>query len=525
MMADTSSRSFTRQEVAQLICRGHLLVLHRRAIYRLNSWAKSHPAGSLAILHFVGRDASDEIEAYHCDATLKRMKAFIVGQAKIQDGSWTDERGWTPLMPPVQISKGWEILDDHVWLECESWKEGLAWLDGKSCAPSPRTALPPITPADIEPSLPPDGIVPEQQHQISLDYRKLHDRIIAEGLYKSMPLHAYRWEIARYLSFFVVSMLFFFLGSSLVHLYLSAIFLGFFKHQLTFLAHDAGHVGVMGNYFWDRVLGIFIADFLGGLSIGWWCDNHNIHHLVTNHTDHDPDIQHMPFFAISTRFLNNIFSTYYRRTLDLDALGRFVLPIQHRLYYFLMMFGRPNLFVNSYSYLLKKAKPGFFRNLELIGITFFWTWFTLMLRTIPSWKHRLGYVLVCFIVTSPLHVQIVLSHFARSTEDCGPYESFAHRQLRTTMDVACPEHLEWLHGGLQRQVSHHLFPRIPRHNLKRATVLVKEFAEQHKDAGLDYAIYGFLEGNGRVLDVLREVAGQVKVLAKVAEAQAKGELH
>jgi len=309
------------------------------------------------------------------------------------------------------------------------------------------------------------------------------------------------------------------------HLYASAVFLGFFKHQLTFLAHDAGHAGVIGNYFWDRVLGIMIADFLGGLSVGWWCDNHNIHHLVTNHTDHDPDIQHMPFFAISTRFLKNIYSTYYKRTLTFDGLARIVLPIQHRLYYFLLMFGRPNLFVNSYAFLIKKAKPGLFRNLELIGITFFWTWFSLLLRSIDGIGHRIGYVLVCFIVTSPVHVQIVLSHFARSTEDLGPAESFAHRQLRTTMDVSCPSYLDFIHGGLHMQVSHHLFPRIPRHNLRKLNVLVQEFAETHKEKGLDYVTYGFLEGNGRVLSVLQNVASPVRVLSKVAAAQARGELH
>ena len=70
------------------------------------------------------------------------------------------------------------------------------------------------------------------------------------------------------------------------------------------------------------------------------------------------------------------------------------------------MFGRPNLFVNSYAFLLKKAKPGFFRNFELLGITFFWTWFALLLRGLETWKMRVAYVLVCFIVTSPVHVQV-----------------------------------------------------------------------------------------------------------------------
>ena len=122
-------------------------------------------------------------------------------------------------------------------------------------------------------------------------------------------------------------------------------------------------------------------------------------------------------------------------------------------------------------------------------------------------------------------LQIVLSHFAQSTEDLGPTESFAHRQLRTTMDVSCPPYLDFLHGGLHMQVSHHLFPRVPRHNLRQVNVLVQDFAAKHADKGLAYHTFGFVEGNQKVLAVLRDVANQVSVLAKVAQAQARGELH
>ncbi len=87
--------------------------------------------------------------------------------------------------------------------------------------------------------------------------------------------------------------------------------------------------------------------------------------------------------------------------------------------------------------------------------------------------------------------QIVLSHFARSTDDLGPTESFVSRQLRTTMDVICDPSIEFLHGGLHLQVTHHLFPRIPRHNLRKASLLVKEFCKEQE---MEYAEYHFVEG-------------------------------
>jgi sphingolipid 8-(E)-desaturase len=76
--------------------------------------------------------------------------------------------------------------------------------------------------------------------------------------------------------------------------------------------------------------------------------------------------------------------------------------------------------------------------------------------------------------------------------------------------------LAFVHGGLHLQVTHHLFPRIPRHNLARASVLVKEFA---RDQGLEYAEFGFIEGNNEVRGVLKQVAEQVKIVGMVAESE------
>lgn len=44
--------------------------------------------------------------------------------------------------------------------------------------------------------------------------------------------------------------------------------------QLTFVAHDSGHTSVLGkgDYLKNRVLGMIVANWIGGLSLGWWCD-------------------------------------------------------------------------------------------------------------------------------------------------------------------------------------------------------------------------------------------------------------
>ena len=102
------------------------------------------------------------------------------------------------------------------------------------------------------------------------------------------------------------------------------------------------------------------------------------------------------------------------------------------------------------------------------------------------------------------------------TGDLGPIESFPHRQLRTTSDVICSDSVAFFHGGLHLQVTHHLFPRLPRHNLRRASQLVKEYAKQE---GLTYNEFGFVDGNQEVIGVLKSVAEQVKILREVANTE------
>jgi sphingolipid 8-(E)-desaturase len=112
---------------------------------------------------------------------------------------------------------------------------------------------------------------PVTQDEIVRKYRLLHDRIKAEGLYKCQYT-SYLVELCRYVILFSLCLHFLRRGWYGT----SGMFLGLFWHQLVFTAHDAGHMGITHDFTTDTVIGIFIADFLGGLSLGWWKRNHNV---------------------------------------------------------------------------------------------------------------------------------------------------------------------------------------------------------------------------------------------------------
>jgi delta8-fatty-acid desaturase len=350
------------------------------------------------------------------------------------------------------------------------------------------------------------------QDDIIQKYRLLDQRMRSEGLYKC-NYTSYAIELSRYTFLFVM----FLITLHSAWYCTSALFLGLFWHQLVFTAHDAGHMGITHNFHVDSVIGMLIADHLGGLSLGWWKRNHNVHHIVTNSPEHDPDIEHMPFFAITHRFFQSLKSTYYNRIMTYDPFAKLVVQYQHCLYYPILCFGRFNLYRLSWEYLIlglgpRKGPAWWHRWFEISGHLFFWYWFGyhVVYNCIPTFWSRVAFILISHAVTMPLHVQITLGHFAMSTADLGVNESFPQRMLRTTMDVECPQWLDFVHGGLQFQAIHHLYPRMPRHNLRRAQKLVQAFCN---DVGIPYAIYGFYEGNKQVIGTLGHVARQASILA------------
>lgn len=300
-------------------------------------------------MHFVGRDATDEIEAYHDDAVLNRMKCFVIGTVSEEDWDESGE-GWRPLVPPVQIGR-WPVPvsvvesspsttgDDDSgyataseessnesqgsgdelefgkassWLEvpisdqyCVSRRSTPRKCRRKANAHSESHAS--ESDSEILRALEPESIQfhddecaqkydlsAARQQQLSRSYRILHQQIRSAGLYQARaPFYGYGPDLLRYTVlftiFFITSPFYgpfksgvrHLLGlsqgasttvpSTLQHLF-SSVFLGLWWHQITFVAHDAGHSGITGDWTTDRLIGILIGDFLGGISVGWWCD-------------------------------------------------------------------------------------------------------------------------------------------------------------------------------------------------------------------------------------------------------------
>ncbi|KAI1090485.1 fatty acid desaturase [Rostrohypoxylon terebratum] len=553
-MATRTYPVLSRRQIEGLIADGRTIFILDQYVFKADPWLQYHPGGDKAILHMVGRDATDEVTALHSPEARQQMNKYRIGRI---------EGRWTNFIPPIQggrfrpLADNEDAEDDNE--ECDqNSTESSSLLSSRDASPvfdNAETARKrhvgdglrgPASTSSVSSAEPDDDgmtylntITKEKttldlekypsldfatQDSIVAKYRDLDQRIRAEGLYKC-NYGAYAIEVTRYSILFGLSFLFLHWGWYVP----SAVCLGAFWHQLVFTAHDAGHMGITHGFHTDTVIGIIIADFLGGLSLGWWKRNHNVHHIVTNAPEHDPDIEHMPFLAVSHRFFQSMRSTYYDRIMEYDAVAKVMLRVQPYTYYILLLFGRLNLYRLSWDYLImgrgpRKGPAWWHRWLEISGQLFFWTWYFygVLYKSIPNNSGRFVFFLISHMVPMPVHAQICLSHFAMSTSDLGPHESFPQKMLRTTMDVDCPQWLDFFHGGLQFQVIHHLFPRIPRHNLRRTQKLVQEFCN---DVGIPYALYGFVDGNRQVVGTLAEVSRQAAILAKCQKVISDSDDH
>jgi sphingolipid 8-(E)-desaturase len=104
--------------------------------------------------------------------------------------------------------------------------------------------------------------------------------------------------------------------------------------------------------------------------------------------------------------------------MKVDALSRFFISLQHKLFYVVLALARFNLYANSYIFLFQKAfdtrraRGGNWAwRAEVVGIAVFWTWYGRVLYNTGSWQNALVYLLISHVVPSPLHVQVSLDNF------------------------------------------------------------------------------------------------------------------
>ena len=472
------SKSMTRLDVAERSDPNSLcLLIIGDNVYDCTRWQKNHPGGHLTIRALSGKDATDSFGGTH--------------------PHWVQER----------------MLSKFLYAKLEPDNVRVASTTGTS---TNTEANDPIKASEDETTILPRPLGVKDD-EATLAFRSLTKEMEQAGLFETDYTFYYK-KMAIYTGLFSLILTGVFCSESyLVHV-LSGAMLGIFWQQMAFIGHDLGHNAVTHNRIYDSYLGVFVGNFCTGISIGWWKRSHNVHHIATNSCTYDPDIQHLPVFAVDPVLVTTkLFSTYANIYMPLSDITHVLVKYQQFLYYPVMAFARFNLYIQSLNHALRLSYYGtagdliWRQNLQIMSLAGFWTWLLALTLSLPTWESRVLFFLPAHMVAGILHVQITLSHFPMETYTGVTYDDssngYLRTQLATTLDVDCCTAMDWFHGGLQFQVEHHLWPRLPRHNLRRVKEILESFCKEHE---LVYNQASFFKANCMVMDTLRETAKSTK---------------
>jgi fatty acid desaturase len=276
-----------------------------------------------------------------------------------------------------------------------------------------------------------------------------------------------------------------------------ALLIGFSSVQVALIGHDAGHLAVFQRNAANWTLGSVCWSLCAGISFWWWYDRHNRHHALTNDISGDPDLQWAGLVDYSEDTLRA--RAGWRRWLSryqamLAPLYVLFLPFAFRLegwqFAFDRLEGRRRLV-----------------ELTLLGIsTLCWLCPTLVLH----WWWIAAYVLSQAMAGVYLALVVAPNHKGMPVWSAGLELSYLERQVLSSRNVRPHRIGDFLFGGLNYQIEHHLFPTMPRVHFSRARAVVKPFCLEH---GLPYDEMGALASYRLVLAELRRVGQAVDRLA------------
>ena len=296
------------------------------------------------------------------------------------------------------------------------------------------------------------------------EYAQLSRRIKQAGLLERRP-HYYAWKIALTIAALAAGWVVFVLvGDSWWQLAV-AVFLAAAFTQVGFIGHDAGHRQIFRSRRANYVFGVLHGNLGIGLSYGWWVDKHNRHHAHPNTEGADPDIRPsaVAFTATDVRAARGLACLAYR--------------YQAYLFFPLLLLEAVSLHIASIRALTSRTSRHRSTETALLA------------------AHIAGYLAVVFLVLPPVKAVVFIAvqqglfglylgssfapnHKGMAVLDAGDQSDFLRRQVVTSRNVRGGWLTDFALGGLNYQIEHHLFPSMPRPNLRRSQALVRAFCEQ-----------------------------------------------
>lgn len=327
------------------------------------------------------------------------------------------------------------------------------------------------------PALPPGGrgetapvAAPAARVRRSTPYAQLTTAVQAAGLMARRRRHYWVRIVATSLAFgAIVAGAVLLRDSWLVLLLAPAVAL--VLTQFAFLGHDGAHRQIFATHASNEWAARIFAALMTGLSYGWWMGKHNKHHQAPNKRGTDTDIE------------SDVVSFHEEAAASRKGLLRWATAHQGWWFVPLLLLAGLNLHADSTRSLISgrgTKKRWVDSSLIVVHWAVYLSALLLLLgpgRGAAFFAVHMGvFGLSMGGAFAPNHVGMPI--VARETK-----VDFIRRQVLMSRNISGGWFVDLFMGGLNFQVEHHLFPSMPRPNLRKAQPFVKEFCREH---GIEY---------------------------------------
>ncbi|MBA2698538.1 MAG: acyl-CoA desaturase [Nocardioidaceae bacterium] len=320
-------------------------------------------------------------------------------------------------------------------------------------------------------------------------YTDLARTVRDEGLLRRR--YGYYWSriTAAVAVFVVIWVAFFWLGNSWFQLILAAA-LALVVTQFGFLGHDGGHRQIFASAAWNDWTARILAGAFAGLSYGWWKAKHNRHHAAPNQEGRDPDIGPGALaFTPGIVGTRTGFAGWFA-----DRQGWFFFP--------LLTLEGMNLHIASLVTLFRRDSVRHQRIEALLVIGRLGGYVTVLLMVLPPGKAAAFFGLQMALFGLFLGGSFAPNHKGMPIVPATMKLDFLRRQVLMSRNVHGNPLTDFAMGGLNYQIEHHLFPSMPRPNLRLAQPLVRAHCERHD---ISYNETSLLASYGIVVRYLNDV--------------------
>jgi fatty acid desaturase len=234
----------------------------------------------------------------------------------------------------------------------------------------------------------------------------------------------------------------------------------------------------------NKLLALCLGDVATGFSSRWWVVKHARHHANPNLVGADPDVDPGALIWTSEQ-------AAARR-------GRFgVWTARHQagLFFPLLLLEAVNLRVAGLR-AVRRPRELVLQLSHLVG------YLGGLLLILGPGRAAVFVAVHQGLVGLHLGVAFVPGHTGMPMPPVGSRWDFLRKQVLTTRNVAGGAAIDWLLGGLNHQIEHHLFPSMPRANLRRAGSVVRAHCA---NVGLPYASESLMRSLVLAVRHLREV--------------------